>query len=181
MARKRRRRKMHRQPVGESPGMLIASPEAAATRLSYLHYGPGVYDEETANTVDEVPATQGILWLNVEGLADTQVIEQVGQRFGLHRLALEDVLYSHQPKAESFGEHLLISLPMLHGDTAEIEQMCLFFGRDFVLSFQEGVPGDCLEPVRRRLRESKGQIRSRGADYLAYAVLDTVIDAYFPM
>ncbi|MGE0492384.1 MAG: magnesium/cobalt transporter CorA [Vulcanimicrobiota bacterium] len=181
MARKRRRRKMHRQPAGEAPGLLIASPEATATKLHYLSYGPDHFAEQTPGSVEDVPATEGILWFNVEGLADTQVIELVGQRFGLHRLALEDVLYSHQPKAESFGEHLLISLPMLHSETVEIEQMCLFFGRDFVLSFQEGVPGDCLEPVRRRLRESKGQIRSRGADYLAYAVLDAVIDAYFPL
>jgi len=117
----------------------------------------------------------------VVGLADVATVDQVGAAFGLHRLALEDVLNVHQrPKVEEFEQHLFVVARMLDDERrAESEQLALFLGEGFLLTFQER-PGDCFEPVRARLRLGKGRIREAGADYLAYALIDAVIDRYFP-
>ncbi len=102
--------------------------------------------------------------------------------FGLHRLALEDVLNTHQrPKAEEFDDHIFFVTRMFRPDTAaRTEQLSIFLGKDFVLSFQEE-HGDCLEPVRERIRKGRGRVRDKRADYLCYVLLDAVVDDYFPV
>ena len=122
-----------------------------------------------------------VTWINVDGLADIALIEAVGKLFNIHQLALEDVINVHQrPKVEEFDEHLFIVTRMLSEPSAkETEQVSMFLGKGFVVAFQER-PGDVFEPVRQRLRRGSGQIRKLEADYLAYALLDAVIDGYFP-
>ncbi|CAG0953144.1 partial Cobalt/magnesium transport protein CorA, partial [Anaerolineae bacterium] len=104
--------------------------------------------------------------------------------FSLHPLALEDVVHVHQrPKVEEYeaGFYLVMRMPRFEGAVnVELEQLSLFFGPGYVVTFQER-EGDCLEPVRERLRGSRGRVRQLGADYLAYTLLDAVIDAYFPI
>ena len=109
---------------------------------------------------------------------------EIGTQFGLHPLALEDVVHAHQrAKVESYDEYLFIVLrapQASHGERFELEQIAIFLGERYVISFQQR-PGDSYDPVRERLRASRGRIREMGADYLVYALIDASIDAYFPV
>ena len=119
--------------------------------------------------------------MNVDGLGDVRVIQEIGELFGLHALALEDVLTLHQrPKAEYYDGHLFWVLRMLDKSAPiQTEQLSMFFNKQFVVTFQEH-PGDCLDCIRKRIREHGGRVRRMKADYLAYCLVDAVIDFYFP-
>ncbi|HBQ18945.1 MAG TPA: magnesium and cobalt transport protein CorA [Myxococcales bacterium] len=182
-----RRRKSTRGPIGAPPGTLSAHPDAQATRASVIAYGA----EDIVERVAEKPArakkdmdAQAVGWLDVVGLADVELIRAVGEAFELHPLALEDVVSPHQrAKVEEYPSRtfVVLRMPSIHEDgTLDLEQVSLFFGDRYVLTFQER-DGDCFEPVRNRIRQGRGRIRSRGADYLAYALMDAVVDAYFPV
>ena len=119
----------------------------------------------------------------MDGVHNVSVLEKLGDCFGLHRLVMEDIMNTDQrPKMEDYGEYLYIVLKMLAGGkNGEIvaEQVSLVLGANFVLSFQEGVEGDVFNLIRDHLRTGKGRIRKMKADYLAYALLDAVVDNYF--
>ncbi len=124
-----------------------------------------------------------VTWMNVTGLRDVEVIEKLGSRFGLHPLLMEDIVSTNQrPKYDDFGAHVFIVLKTLHFNEASgevsTEQISLVVGENFVISFQE-IEADPFEHIRERLRTGKGRIRSMGADYLAYALIDAVVDYYF--
>jgi len=123
-----------------------------------------------------------VLWLDVVGLGSTELLQELARRFGLHPLAVEDVFDTDQrPKFESYPNHdFLVFRQLSFKDRFDIEQVSMFIGDDFVITVQERA-GDSFEPVRDRLRRSSGRIRSRGADYLAYALLDAAVDHYFPV
>ncbi len=116
------------------------------------------------------------------GLGDTEVVARLGELFGLHPLALEDVLNNHQrSKVELYGDHLFIVARMLEGGTALVtDQLGMFLGKSFVITFQH-LKGDCFDPLRERIRRERGIVRTSGPDYLAYAILDGVVDSYFPI
>ncbi|HTP05992.1 MAG TPA: magnesium/cobalt transporter CorA [Nitrospirota bacterium] len=124
-----------------------------------------------------------VTWINVDGVHSVPLLEKLGDCFGLHRLVMEDILNTDQrPKMEDFGEYLFIVLKMLsNGKNGEVitEQISIVVGSNFVLSFQEGVEGDAFNLIRERLRNGKGRIRKMSADYLAYALLDAIVDNYF--
>ena len=123
-----------------------------------------------------------VTWVNVDGLGDAEVIRALGEVFGLHRLALEDVTSPHQrAKVEQYGEDIFIvvQMPSL-AEGLGTEQVSFFLGKNFLVSFQEKV-GDCFDPVRDRIRHARGRMRQAGADYLAYALFDAIVDAYFPI
>jgi magnesium transporter len=171
---------------GAPPGLLVADPDAPKPEIRVLAYGPDGVDERALKSPAEIPPLLGkrpVTWVQVAGLGDVAVLEQLGAIFHLHRLALEDVLNTHQrPKFEHYeGFHLLIlRMPEMVGEEAVTQQFAIFFGPGFVLTFDER-PGDCLDPIRQRLRDGKGRLRAAGPDYLAYALLDAIIDAYFPV
>lgn len=182
----RHRNRRRRTPPGAPPGTLIADPTAPRPVISVLAYGPQEMVEQDVTDpqqVREFLAKWPVTWVNVEGLGDAGVISKLGEIFGLHRLALEDVINAHQrPKVEQYGEYLFIVSRMVRlGEHLETEQLSLFLGKNFVLTFQEGLPGDCLNPIRERIRKKGGRIRDAGLDYLAYALLDAVVDGYFPI
>ena len=122
-------------------------------------------------------------WINVDGVHNVPLLEKLGDCFGLHRLVMEDIMNTDQrPKMEDYGEYLYIVLKMLSsGKNDEIvtEQVSLILGANYVLSFQEGIEGDVFPQIREHLRSGKGRIRKMGADYLAYALLDAIVDNYF--
>ncbi len=123
-----------------------------------------------------------IAWLDVTGLHDTQIIGRIGERFGIHPLILEDILNTGQrPKIEEFDSYICIILKMMRHDETDdkihAEQLSLVFGKNYLITFQER-PGDVFNPVRARLHNQKGRIRRSGADYLAYALIDTIVDNY---
>jgi magnesium transporter len=165
--------------------MLMVDPEAPRSQLHVFAYGPEQLTDRPLADVSEIPslrATNPVTWVNVDGLGDEAVLRGLGEMFELHRLALEDVVNVHQrPKVERYGEVYFVVIRMPRGATPlETEQVSLFLGKEFVLTFQEAV-GDCLDPVRQRLRQGGPRLRQGGPDYLAYALIDALVDAYFPL
>lgn len=180
------RHRAKRSPVGSSPGTLVADPEAARTRLRAVGIAADATERADGIGLAEVAEMRTrwpLLWLDCVGLGDTALIAEIGAMFGLHRLALEDVVNTGQrPKADFFEDHIFVVLKMIAAEPdARPEQLSLFLGEGFVVTFQEN-EGDCFDPVRRRIDSGgSGRIRQRGADYLAYALLDAVVDGYFPL
>ena len=170
---------------GSAPGVLVDNPDAQDSTVRAMGYDAGGLVEEAKTGTEGLAALRRrgqTLWVDVHGLGDIAAVCRLGQEFGLHPLALEDVVNVHQrPKVEVYDDHLFVVLrmPSLAG-RLETEQLSLFLGPGYVLTFQER-PGDCLDPVRERLRKGKGRIRGAGADYLAYALIDAVVDHYFPI
>ena len=174
-------------PPGTSPGTVIHTGARRLSRpvITALRYGDaGLEEDRWEGVPPELPVPeQGVLWVNVDGLHDVGLLEALGQAMGFHPLAMEDVAHVGQrPKLEEYDDHLLLLLHMLRLDQEKRqitdEQVSVLVGRGYLFSFQEAV-GDVFEPVRERLRAGKGRIRSRGADYLAYALLDALVDSYF--
>ncbi len=171
---------------GASPGTLVHVGERKVerTRIEILRYAPDVFESKVTDTIEEaaeIAKKGGVSWINVDGLHDTAMIERIGKEFRLHALLLEDVLNTQQrPKFEDYGEYRFIVLKMLNllGEIIEPEQLSLVLLPNAVLTFQER-PGDSFDTVRDRIRNGKGRIRTMGADYLAYAILDRVVDDYF--
>ncbi len=184
-------------PPGSAPGTLAADPKATQPPLHVIAYGPDGLVERTLNSPDEVKpfldraagadasaARSGVVWFDVDGVRHAPTMSRIGELFGLHRLTLADIVNAHQrPKIEDFTDYIFIVLRMpRRNGCIDLEQISICFGKHFVLTFQEEhSPGDCFDPVRERLRHSSGRFRQLGPDYLAYALLDAVIDAYFPM
>ena len=185
---------------GTAPGTL-RPPEVRRVEevsITVMEYGPDRVDEWQTRSVDEVlgrepgpapdrapgeaPGRAAVRWIDVVGLHDVEMLQSLGDHFGLHPLALEDVLNTGQrPKLESYRDHLFVVLRMIHPDPGQnTEQLSLFFGEGFVLTFQEA-PGDVFEGVRKRIRHGLGRIRRMGSDYLAYALTDSVVDHLFPV
>jgi len=126
---------------------------------------------------------RGVTWIDVTGLHDVELVAALGRHFGLHPLALEDVVNTGQrPKVEDYEGYLFLILRHFHDQEGELlpEQISLFAMPGVVLTFQE-VPGDAFEPVRERLRRGSGRVRSRGSDYLTYALIDALVDRFFPL
>lgn len=186
MQRRKHKTRFHRRtPPGALPGAVVVDPQAKPPKLHLLAYGPDACEERTLGKVSEAREYLGklpVTWINVEGLGDATTIGQVGEMFGLHRLALEDVVNVHQrAKVEEYRDHLFIVARMPRQDPhLESEQVSIFLGKNFLVTFLED-PGDCFEQVRQRLRAGQGLGRTCGPDYLAYALIDAVIDAYFPV
>ena len=182
---KRRRRRLPARVAGEVPGTLHVDPEAPAPVVRMICYGPDACEEQEVTDIAALGQAVGkapVTWVNVDGLGDVKTISAIGEVFGLHPLALEDVVNVRQrAKVEQYGETLFVVTRMaMLGERLDTEQISLFLGKGFVLTFQEQA-GDCLDPVRDRIRKGMGRIRKAGADYLAYAVLDAVVDGYFPV
>ena len=174
-------------PVGARPGTLAIPANAARPEVDVIHYSPTEYRTSKPARAEEIAPLlkEGtVTWIDVEGLGDEKLLRQLGDMFHIHPLALEDVANAPQrPKAEEYDEHLLLVARMARlTDELEldIEQVAMFVGPTYVLSFGER-PGDVLDPVRTRIREGKGAIRGAGPGYLAYAILDCIIDAYYPV
>jgi len=174
--------------AGLSPGSLVHVGEKKLERtlLTVFDYDPTSIQELTNATVENcLPLRQHLTstWINVDGLHETNIIETLGQGFGIHPLILEDLLNTEQrPKLEDCGDYLFVVLKMLVWDDVEqevlAEQVSLILGRGFVITFQETV-GDVFDMVRDRLRKGRGRARKLGSDYLMYALIDAVIDNYF--
>ncbi len=170
---------------GAVPGEYKSDPEALPVRIRVIQYDADTFEEveiQRAADVREYAARSSITWVNVDGLRDTEVIQEIGDVFGIHRLVMEDIVSPHQrAKVESYDDQLFIvaRMPEIVGGF-DTEQIAMVLCGHAVVTFQER-SGDCLEPVRHRLRNGLGRIRERGHDYLVYALLDAVIDAYFPV
>ncbi|HEX2923528.1 MAG TPA: magnesium/cobalt transporter CorA [Chloroflexota bacterium] len=174
--------------AGLPPGTLVHVGKRKADQVSVTvtRYDEAQFEEKVLVLSEEmIPPAEGIgiTWINVDGLHEQAVLENVGRLFTLHPLTLEDVLNTEQrPKLEAFEDYLFIVLKTLHWDdktsATDFEQASIVVGRNFVLTFQERET-DVFEPVRQRLRNDKSRIRKLGSDYLAYSLIDVVVDNYF--
>lgn len=181
---------MLRLRPGAAPGTLPlveagAAPGPAAQLTVTRYTDHSLFEVEVA-TLDEALASleePGVTWLNVGGIADATLLARLGERLRLHPLALEDAVNVPQrPKVEFYPDHGFVVLRMLR-TTPELteEQVSLFFGHSWVVTVQERAGADAFGPVRERIRGNRGRVRSTGADYLAYSLLDAVVDGYFPV
>jgi len=174
--------------LGLSPGtlMYVGEKKAERTRINVIDYdAAGFIEKEVGSVEDCFPfkETATVTWINVDGVHDASVIERLGGRFDIHPLVLEDIMTTTQrPKVEDLGDAVFVVLRMIEYDETcsemAADQLSIILGPNYVLSFQE-TPGDCLDPVRERIRSGKGRIRKLGPDYLAYALIDAVVDNYF--
>ena len=174
--------------AGLPPGSLVHVGEKKIedTKISVIDYNETQHDEFVVKTVEECfpfKDSPTVTWINIDGLHDTDVIKNIGNHFGLHSLVQEDILHTGQrPKLENLDDYIFVTLKMLDYDTeseeVNAEQVSLILGRNFVISFQERA-GDIFYFVRNRIRNGRGRIRRRGADYLFYALIDSIVDNYF--
>jgi magnesium transporter len=173
---------------GTSPGTIVPVGEkrAAQSRITVMEYDPAQLREQIPSDGEEALGPLGpdtVRWINIDGLHDVALLEKIGARFNIHPLTLEDIVNTgHRPKAEDFDGYAFVVFKMLYygeqREHIETEQISLVVGNGFLISFQENV-GDVFEPVRERLRKSRGRIRKAGSDYLAYALIDASVDHYF--
>jgi len=177
---------------GLVPGSLVhvGDLDQHPVRISVIEYDADRVEERlVTSTEDCVPheGGKGVTWVNVEGVHDVKIVERIGECFGLHALLLEDVMNTEQrPKIEEYGDYLYIVVRMLYekpredDDTMDIdsEQVSFVVGPNILFTFLED-PGDVFDPVRKRIREDRGRVRRHGADYLAYALIDVIVDNYF--
>lgn len=166
-----------------APGTVVSDKENTYTEIHQFFYHQNKLVESSPQTVAEVmePADiQGVLWVDIIGVGNAEIVEEIGRKFGLHPLALEDVVHTHQrSKCDDYDDRLYFVVRMLtESKCFDSEQVSLFLGPNFVISFQER-KGDCFDPVRQRIRQH-ARVRERGADYLFYALIDAIIDGYFP-
>jgi magnesium transporter len=173
---------------GLPPGTLvhIGDESTKKVQISVIGYSPDGIEERHFEQIDrylERPCESAVVWVNVEGVHDIELIRALGERHTFHPLVLEDIVNTVQrPKIEDYDDYLFIVLKMLRpteeGDFSS-EQLSMILGRDYLFTFQEGLNGDVFDPVRDRIRNGKGKIRGMGADYLAYSLIDAVVDGYF--
>jgi magnesium transporter len=174
--------------VGLSPGTLVyvGEKKTEEAKISIIDYDEKHLNEHAAATIEECLVykdKETVTWINVTGIHDLEIVEDLGRQFGLHPLLLEDIVHTEQrPKMEDYDCYLFILLKMLRldqkpGDVG-VEQVSLVVGSNVVISFQER-EGDVFNPVRERIRKGKGRIRKKGSDYLGYALIDAIVDGYF--
>ncbi len=177
------------QVIGLPPGTLmhIGEQKMEKVRITVIDYNEEHFEEKEIKSIEECfpfRDSPSVTWINIDGLHEADTIGKIGKHFNLHPLTLEDIINTDQrPKIEDNDDYIFFVMKMLYncvGNSAEIEteQISLAFGSNFVISFQER-EGDVFNPVRDRIRKGKGRIRKAGADYLAYTLLDTVVDNYF--
>jgi magnesium transporter len=181
--------KKRARKAGLPPGTLvhIGEKKTGEVKIAVIDYDEVNFQESEVGTVEECFSFREkptVTWINVEGVHKVEVVEKLGNCFGLHPLVLEDILNTDQrPKIEIYGDYVYIVLKMLYdGDLKrpiETEQVSLILGSNFVISFQEGKEGDVFNPVRERIKSGKGLVRKMGSDYLVYSLIDTIVDHYF--
>ncbi|MBK9033834.1 MAG: magnesium/cobalt transporter CorA [Myxococcales bacterium] len=179
-------RKRH-PPAGARPGTLVVAAGAPPPTITVQSYDAAGLTTTQVTEVAQLPALlerPGTTWIDVQGLGDEAVLRSLGELFGIHPLALEDVVNAPQrPKIEEYPDQVLVIARMVRPAAAarvEIEQVGMVIGPRYLISFQEQ-HGDCLDPIRRRLHDGAGKMRTAGPAYLAYAIVDAIVDGYYPL
>lgn len=182
------RRRRARAPLGAPPDAIVLPTRVSETLVVMTRYNAARVDEDLIESAEAVPALDELgedrLWIDVRGFSNLDLLRDLGERFGLHPVALVDCVHVPQiPKTEVYPNMVQVLLQTAHGYDAglDLEQVSVFLGPSWVLTFQERSETDCLSQVRERLAMKGSRLRTFGADYLAYAVIDLVIDSYFPV
>jgi magnesium transporter len=170
---------------------LASETLADKPKVTVIDYDEMHYHEAEAKTVEDCfifRSKPTVTWINIDGLHQPEVLEKLGSCYGIHPLVLEDILTDQRPKLEDYDDYIFIVLKMLYydeegddelGDSKiDMDQVSIILGPNFIISFKEKEV-DVFEPLRARLRTAKGRIRKQGADYLAYSMMDAIVDHYF--
>lgn len=186
MAKKKRTSKFKKH-VGLAPGTLVYTGTKTENELfiECIDYSASHLDIVEHKNISEVfhfKSTDSNTWININGLNHTKTIESIGEHYGINPLVLEDIVNTSQrPKIDIYEDYIFVSLKMIYYDKEEnmiVEQVSLILGSNYVLSFQE-TEGDVFESLRERMNNVKGRLRTLGADYLFYALIDSVVDHYY--
>jgi len=180
--------RMHSEKAGMLPGALVHIGERKVEniRITIIDYDEKTFQERVVENIDECLAfkeTPTVSWINIDGLHEVEVIEKIGQCYDFHPLILEDIVtVGQRPKCDEYEDYIYIVMPMLtynwRTESIESEQISMILGRNFLISFQEK-PGDIFDRIRERIRTAKGRIRKMPSDYLAYSLVDAIVDNYF--
>jgi magnesium transporter len=182
----KRRKKKSRPAPGTAPGTLVADPNAPKPVIHAMVFDTNTVEAIACAKAEDLRALYSRgkkIWVDVEGLGEVATVQTIGEIFNLHPLSLEDVMNVHQrAKTEHYGDTTFVVLRMACGnENLETEQVSIFLGERFVITFQEGIEGDSFGVVRERLKKAGGPIRTAPCDYLAYSLIDAVVDHYFPV
>ncbi|MCA9757361.1 MAG: magnesium/cobalt transporter CorA [Candidatus Eisenbacteria bacterium] len=180
----RQRRRLRVRP-GAAPGTLLLDPTSPPPTIQVVAFGETELEETAIDSLDRIGDYVGrhpVTWVNVDGLGAIETLERLGAHFNLHPLVLEDIAHTNQrPKMEVYdGACFFIARMPVPAHPRHTEQISIVLGENYVLTFQE-FPGDCFDPVRARVRAGRSRIRTAGPDYLVYALLDSILDSYFPL
>lgn len=178
-----------KQKIGLQAGSLVYIGEKKSTShadISVIDYNENFAEEYCPTDLQELAkfkSEETVTWINIDGIHDVDFIRKIGEVFGLHPLLLEDILNpDHRPKIEEYGDYLHFTFKELRWNpknkSIESDQISFVIGKGFVISFQEE-KGDIFEPIRERIRNNKGRIRKMKSDYLAYTLIDIIVDYYF--
>jgi len=184
----KRKLRQRTEKSGIPPGTLrfAGEKQVESVLITRYEYDAADWEERHALSLDGIRTEKRpntVLWINIDGLHQTEVIAAIGERFQIHPLALEDILHPDQrPKIENYGHYLYLVVKMfgdINGDKSiESEQISFILLDGILITFQEK-PGDVFDPVRQRIRNNQGILRNENADYLLYALLDVLVDRYF--
>ncbi|MGB6370642.1 MAG: magnesium/cobalt transporter CorA [Atribacterota bacterium] len=174
--------------VGLPPGSIvhIGNKRDEKVKITIVDYSEAKFQDKEAKSVGECFPYKDkptVTWINIDGVHEIKVIEEIGKHFNLHPLILEDIVDTDQrPKIKDFGDYIFIILKMLYcdkkGNAIRVEQVSLILGKNYVISFQER-EGDVFNAIRERIRNNIGRIRKLGVDYLVYSLIDAIVDNYF--
>jgi magnesium transporter len=175
--------------IGLPPGVLLWREEMrnTAVSVSVIDYDAQTFSEKSVSKIEDCSVYKNsptITWINVDGSHSPDIVGKLGEQFGIHPLVLEDVMTSGQrPKFEDYGDYLVIILKMIYPGKKKNEivdeQLSLIVGSNYVISFQESPGGDPFDSIRDRIRNSLGKIRKSKSDFLAYSLMDVIVDNYF--
>lgn len=178
--------KQRLKKTGSPPGTLAVNEASTKgnVEIALIQFSESSYEEHKISSgtdLSSYTSKPGICWINVDGVHDPEIVEYIGKQFNIHPLTLEDIMHTDQrPKFEDYDEYDVFMLKMLYFDgKLKSEQLTIILLDRIVLTFQEVKGKDTFDPVRQRIRIGKGKIRKAGADYLAYTLLDSVVDSYF--
>ncbi len=174
--------------IGLDPGTLIyiGEKEKEPVKIKLFEYDEAGYSEKEFQTVDQILGLQDSsknVWINLDGVHNVQMMEKIQNNFNIHPLAMEDILHTIQrPKVDDYQNNLFIVLRMFfyNEGTRELkhEQVSIILSNNYLISFLED-PGDVFDPIRDRIRKGGTKIRKTGVDFLAYSMIDSIVDSYF--
>ncbi|MCW3083947.1 MAG: magnesium transport protein CorA [Bacteroidetes bacterium] len=172
--------------VGAPPGTVVYYGEdrSEKVRITLIEYNEERFVEKEfysfQDCIDHVDSSM-VKWINVDGIHNAELIERIGKHFGIHPLTLEDIVNTNQrAKFEDYDNYVVAIMKMIYYEKEMCsEQLSVVLMKGMVISFQEAQGGDAFDLIRNRIRQGKGRIRKMGADYLAYALIDAVVDCYF--
>jgi magnesium transporter len=180
--------KKRSKKAGFPPGTIvhIGNKRTEKTKITIVDYNEEQFQEKETKSIKECFPYKDkptVTWINIDGVHEVKIIEELGKNYNFHPLILEDIVDTDQrPKIKDFGDYIFIILKMHYYDKEnneiKIEQVSLIFGKNYVISFQER-EGDVFDSIRERIRNNIGRIRKARADYLIYALMDAIIDNYF--